>query len=81
MKYKESLEYVASHPWLKRVYSKLKCDDIDVIDDFFKADFKDIDEAMLACNRMFMDIPIKPKRWAIILEVCSCTITHHFQSP
>jgi len=76
-----SLNYLASHPWLKKSFAKLGKQDIEFIINFYNKDFKNKDEAMLACNRAFMDCAEKPKNWKIILEMLSCITTHHFQAP
>jgi hypothetical protein len=73
----ECLEYAANHPWLKKSFSKLKKHEVAILVNFLAIDFANKDEAMKACNRMFIDKE-KTKNWTSISEVASGCITHRF---
>lgn len=78
MNINDSYLYVSTHPWMKKSFAKLKSKDIEIVKNFFNADYANKDVATLACNRMFMDCQDKPKNWKIINEICSCIITHYY---
>lgn len=78
MEYTKSIEYVTTHPWLKNGFNKLKKSEIEIIYNFLSVSYSDKNEAMMACNRMFMDMPNKPKNWATIMEIVSAIISHNY---
>ncbi len=60
------------HAWLKKVYVRLKKDDIDCAEQFIVLhDHLDKGDFELAINRMFLDKP-KPKNFREILELLTC---------
>lgn len=78
MKYQNSIRYVSLHPWLKKSYAKLRKPDLKIIDNFFSVEYKDINDAMMACNRMFMDGKIESKNKGSISEIVSAVISHYY---
>ena len=76
----KEIEYIKSHPWLKKGYAKLRKDEIDIITEFFARQWVSFDDAMMACNRMFVDRP-KTKNFTTVMELVSSAITHfHHQN-
>lgn len=68
----ELFKSYSKHPWLSRVYARLKLNEITLIEDFInennllnKHDFE------IKINRMFID-KTKPKKWKEILELLIC---------
>lgn len=68
-----NFEALKTHPWLSRIYARLRGEDVAYARDFLgrhtalaKGDFES------AVNRMFMDNPAKPKRWKEIQELLLC---------
>ena len=71
----EKFESFKTHPWLKRIYSKLRKEQLDISRDFIiKYNHLDKDDFEKAVNRMFLDKE-KPYRWEIILElIANCNV-------
>jgi hypothetical protein len=74
----DCIAYISTHPWIKKSFAKLNKADIDFIIAFFNRDITNRDDAMLICNRLFMDQVNKPKNWKIISELISCGITFRY---
>lgn len=74
----ECLEFVRSHPWLSKGFAKLKKADLVIITEFLDRDFASKSDAMVACNRIFVDAANRPKQWTTILEIISAIITHRY---
>lgn len=61
-----------THPWLSKVYAKLRLDDMNAIESFIASNsLLDKGSFELKVNRMFLDKP-KPKRFKEILELLTC---------
>jgi hypothetical protein len=67
-----NFENLAHHAWLKRLFLKMKSQDLDIAREFLimnaglsKDDFQH------AVNRMYMDSAEKPKHWTEIQELLS----------
>jgi hypothetical protein len=73
---KDCLDYVSSHAWLKKGFSKLKKDEIKMIEDFLELSF-DKNEAAIKCNRLFMDRQ-KTKNFTTVLEIVSACIAYRY---
>lgn len=62
-----------AHPWLSKVYRKLGKGDLEICEKFiFAHDALGKGEFEFAINRMFLDQPIKPRRFPEILEILTC---------
>jgi hypothetical protein len=77
MKYEQFIAYCSGHAWLKKSYSKLRKDDFAVIKKFLDIEYKDKNDAMFACNRIFLNSP-KTKNWLCVMETLSGFITHSY---
>lgn len=77
MDYQEFINFCSSHPWLKKSFFKFKNDDFEMIKNFCKNHFKNKNEAMIACNRIFLD-KRKTKNWTCVMETLSAFISHTF---
>jgi hypothetical protein len=65
-------ESFATHPWLSRVYRRLKPEDRALALEFIAANAAlNRGDFELRVNRMFLDRP-KPKNFALILELLTC---------
>lgn len=71
----EKFESFRDHPWLKRLFLKLKQQQLIIARDFIlKNDSLDKHDFEKAVNRMFLDKE-KPDRWEIILElIANCNV-------
>jgi len=73
----ECIFYLSTHAWLGKSFAKLKKSDIEFVENFLNAKHSNKNEAMVVCNRLFIDSE-KPKKWLIIVEMVSCAITHRY---
>jgi len=71
------INFLKNHPWLGRGFSKLNKKEIEILENFLSEDFESRDEAMQACNRLFMDKE-KTKNFTTVIEMASSAITHRF---
>lgn len=66
------LEATRNHPWNKRLFKKLTADDLTIIKTWFAMqDGLDKNQYFHNLHRMFLDMPNKPKNWALISEILS----------
>jgi hypothetical protein len=77
MKYQFFIDYCSSHAWLKKSFSKLRKDDFVIIEKFLSIEFQSKDDAMSACNRIFLNNP-RTKNWLCVMETLSGFITHSY---
>jgi hypothetical protein len=62
-----------SHPWLKKVYKKLKASDREICSQFIKKhDALNKNDFEILINRMFLNDQNKSQNWKLILELLSC---------
>lgn len=61
---------LADHPWYRKQYTSLKKEEVAVIVNFIEASAHlSFGDYALAVERMFLDKPNKPKRWALLQEL------------
>lgn len=73
---KDCLDYVSTHAWLKKGFSKLKKDEIEIIVNFLDLEI-DKETAVFRCNRLFVDRE-KTKNYTAVLEIISSCITYRY---
>lgn len=62
-----------THPWLRKLYNKLKKEEILICYKFIKTnELLNQSDFEIAINRMFLDNKNKPKNYTLILELLSC---------
>lgn len=72
----DCIAYASSHPWLKKGFSKLKKEEIYIIENFLNLNI-DKEEAIFKCNRLFMDRE-KTKNYTTVMEIISSCITYRY---
>ena len=77
MNYQSYVTYCSCHPWLKKSFSKLRKDDFAIIEQFLGINYASKDDAMYACNRLFLNNP-RTKNYLCVLETLSGFITHSY---
>jgi ferritin-like protein len=69
----EHFRKLADHSWLGRVYSKLKSQEIEMVEQFIvENDHLDKSTFEMKVNRMFLDKD-KPRHWKEMSELLTCT--------
>lgn len=69
----QAFERLGQHPWLSRVYNKLKPAELQLAREFIIAQGEASKGAFeLAVNRLFLGGVEKPKNWTRILELLTC---------
>jgi hypothetical protein len=74
---KECLEYASNHAWLSKGFKKLNAAEISLVTEFLNRDFPSKSDAMLAVNRIFLELE-KTKNWTTVVEIASTCITHRY---
>lgn len=72
----DCISYASTHPWLKKGFSKLKKEEIQIIVDFLDLGI-DKETAVFKCNRLFIDRE-KTKNYTTVLEIISSCITYRY---
>lgn len=61
------------HPWLGKVFKKLSTEEINICLSFIEKNAGcSVDDFDQRVQRMFLDVPNKPKNWTSIMELLTC---------